>query len=270
MSDADPRAWWRAPFSVLSRLGAWREQRALERRAIPDDLWRLTLARLPFVARLGDDDQAELRRLCSLFLDRKEFHGVGGLEVTDDMALVIAAQACLPVLRLGLAYYDGFVTIVVHPEGVVASRSVVDEDGIVHEYEDELSGEAMENGPLMLAWSDVQDGTELLDGVFNVVIHEFIHVIDACAGAIDGVPPLPDRAARDHWIAVIDAAYQQFCQDVDDGYETVVDPYGAEAVEEYFAVAAEAFFIEPVPFKAESPEMYELLAGYFRQDPAAA
>jgi Mlc titration factor MtfA (ptsG expression regulator) len=95
---------------ALARLGAWREQRALERRAIPDDLWQLTLARLPFIARLDEDDLAELRRLCSLFLDRKEFHGVGGLEVTDDMALVIAAQACLPVLRLGLHYYDGFVT----------------------------------------------------------------------------------------------------------------------------------------------------------------
>jgi Mlc titration factor MtfA (ptsG expression regulator) len=265
MSDAS-RAWWRAP---LARLGAWREQRALERRAIPDDLWRLTLARLPFVACLVDADQAELRRLCSLFLDRKEFHGVGGLEVTDDMALVIAAQACLPVLRLGLDVYAGFVTLVVHPEGVVAPRTEVDEDGIVHEYEEELSGEAMSNGPLMLAWSDVQDGTELIDTVFNVVIHEFVHVIDAATGTIDGVPPLPDRATRDHWIEVMDASYTQFCQDVDDGYETVVDPYGAEAVEEFFAVAVEAFFIEPVPFRHESPALYDLFADYFQQDPAA-
>ena len=257
-------------MSLFSRVSAWRERRALERRAIPDDLWRLTLARLPFVARLAEDDLTELRRLCSLFLDRKEFHGVGGLEVTDDMALVIAAQACLPVLRLGLGYYDGFVTIVVHPAGVVAPRSIMDEDGIVHEYDDEISGEAMSNGPLMLAWSDVQDGTELLDAVFNVVIHEFVHVIDACTGDIDGVPPLPDRAARERWIAVIDAEYRQFCQDVDDGYETVVDPYGAEAVEEYFAVAVEAFFIDPVGFQAESPALYELFADYFRQDPIAA
>jgi Mlc titration factor MtfA (ptsG expression regulator) len=265
VSDAT-LAWWRAP---LARLGAWRERRALDRRAIPDDLWRLTLARLPFVARLADADRAELRRLCSLFLDRKEFHGVGGLEVTDDMALVIAAQACLPVLRLGLDLYAGFVTIVVHPEGVVAPRSEVDEDGVVHEYEEELSGEAMSGGPLMLAWSDVQDGTELIDTVFNVVIHEFVHVIDAATGAIDGVPPLPDRAARDRWIEVMDAAYARFCQDVDDGYETVVDPYGAEAVEEFFAVAVEAFFIEPLPFRHESPALYALFADYFVQDPAS-
>jgi len=257
--------WWRAP---AARLGAWREQRALARRAIPDDLWHLTLTRLPFLARLDDADRAELRRLCSLFLDRKQFHGAGGLAVTDDMALLIAAQACLPVLRLGLAYYDGFVGIVVHPDEVVAQRSVMDEDGIVHEYEENLTGEAMSGGPLMLAWSDVQDAAEAADLAYNVVIHEFAHVIDMAAGFADGVPPLPDAAARERWIAVIDGAYEAFCALVDDGADTVVDPYGAEGVEEFFAVSVEAFFVAAVPFRRESPRMYDLLAGYFRQDPA--
>jgi Mlc titration factor MtfA (ptsG expression regulator) len=266
MSDASP-AWWRAP---LARLGAWREQRALRRRAIPHDLWRLTLTRLPFLARLDDADRAELRRLCSLFLDRKQFHGAGGLAVTDEMALLIAAQACLPVLRLGLHYYDGFVGIVVHPDEVVAQRSVMDEDGIVHEYEENLTGEAMSGGPLMLAWSDVQDAAEAADLAYNVVIHEFAHVIDMCAGAADGVPPLPDAAARERWIAVIDVAYEAFCELVDGGADTVVDPYGAEGVEEFFAVSVEAFFVAAVPFRRESPGMYDLLAGYFRQDPAGA
>jgi Mlc titration factor MtfA (ptsG expression regulator) len=257
--------WWRAP---AARLGAWREQRALARRAIPDDLWQLTLTRLPFLARLDDADRAELRRLCSLFLDRKQFHGAGGLAVTDDMALLIAAQACLPVLRLGLAYYDGFVGIVVHPDEVVAQRSVMDDDGVVHEYEENLTGEAMSGGPLMLAWSDVQDAAEAADLAYNVVIHEFAHVIDMAAGFADGVPPLPDAAARERWIAVIDGAYEAFCALVDDGADTVVDPYGAEGVEEFFAVSVEAFFVAAVPFRRESPRMYDLLAGYFRQDPA--
>jgi Mlc titration factor MtfA (ptsG expression regulator) len=259
-------AWWRVP---LARVGAWRERRALERRAIPDDLWALTLARLPFLARLDAPDRAELRRLCSLFLDRKEFHGAGGLEVTDDMALMIAAQACLPVLRLGLHLYDGFVGVVVHPDEVVAKRSVIDEDGVVHEYEENLTGEAMSGGPLMLAWSDVHDAAEAAELAYNVVIHEFAHVIDMAAeGLADGVPPLPDAAARERWIQVIDRSYEAFCALVDDGVDTVVDPYGAEAVEEFFAVAVEAFFVAPVPFGRESPAMYELLAGFFEQDPA--
>jgi Mlc titration factor MtfA (ptsG expression regulator) len=226
------------------------------------------LARLPFLARLDAGDSAELRRLCSLFLDRKQFHGVGGLRVTDDMALLIAAQACLPVLRLGLDYYTGFVGIVVHPEEVVAQRSVMDDDGVVHEYEENLTGEAMSGGPLMLAWSDVKDAAESADLAYNVVIHEFAHVIDMAAGDADGVPPLPDAAARERWIAVIDPAYEAFCALVDDGADTVVDPYGAEGVEEFFAVSVEAFFVAAVPFRRESPAMYDLLAGYFRQDPA--
>ena len=257
-------------ISVFSRLGAWRERRALERRAIPDALWELTLLRLPFLARLDEADRAELRRLCSLFLDRKQFHGAGGIEVTDEMALLIAAQACLPVLRLGLHYYDGFVGIVVQPDEVVAQRSVMDEDGIVHEYEENLTGEAMSGGPLMLAWADVQDAAEAADWAYNVVIHEFAHVVDMAAGLADGVPPLPDAGTRDRWIEVIDGAYEQFCALVDSGADTVVDPYGAEAVEEFFAVAVEAFFVAAVPFKRESPAMYTLLAGYFRQDPAGA
>ncbi len=259
--------WWRAP---LARLGAWREERALARRAIPDDLWRLTLSRLPFLGRLDQADHAELRRLCSLFLDRKQFHGVGGLTVTDEMAVMIATQACLPVLRLGLALYGGFVGIVVHPDEVVAQRSVTDEDGIVHEYEENLTGEAMGGGPLMLAWSDVKDAAEAADWAYNVVIHEFAHVIDMAAGEADGVPPLPDVAARERWIAVIDEAYAAFCDVVDSGVDTVVDPYGAEGVEEFFAVSVEAFFVAALPFKREQPAMYDLLAGYFRQDPASA
>ena len=263
----DARTWWRAP---LARVSAWRERRALARRAIPDELWELTLVRLPFLARLDEADRAELRRLCSLFLDRKQFHAVGGLELTDDMALMVAAQACLPVLRLGLEVYAGFVGIVVHPDEVVAQRSVMDEDGIVHEYEENLTGEAMSGGPLMLAWSDVEDAAEAAELAYNVVIHEFAHVIDMVSGVADGVPPLPDAAARERWIATIDGAYLAFCDLVDGGADTVVDPYGAEAVEEFFAVAVEAFFVAAVPFKRESPAMYELLAGYFRQDPAAA
>lgn len=263
---APARAWWRAP---LARLADWREQRALERRAIPDPLWELTLLRLPFLARLDEAERAELRRLCSLFLDQKQFAGVEGLEVSDDMAVSIAAQACLPVLKLGLDLYGGFVQIVLHRDEVVAERSVMDEDGIVHEYDEHLTGEAMGGGPVMLTWADVRDAGESADWGYNVVIHEFAHVIDMADGDADGVPPLPSAAARERWIEVIDTAWEAFCDLVDSGVDTVVDPYGAEAVEEFFAVAVEAFFVAAVPFKREQPEMYALLSEFFRQDPAA-
>jgi MtfA peptidase len=253
----------------LSHWRAKREARVLARRAIPDPLWQLTLARLPFLTQRPADDLAELRRLASLFLDRKEFTGSGGLDVSDDMAVCIAAQACLPVLRFGLAPYDGFVGIVVHPDEVVARREMVDDDGVVHAWDEVLAGEAMAGGPVMLSWHDVAHAGESADWGYNVVIHEFAHVLDLGDGAADGVPPLADAAERAAWIAVLDPAYEAFCQAVDRGDETLLDPYGAEGVDEFFAVTAETFFVNPQAMRQEQPAMYALLAAYFQQDPAA-
>jgi len=254
----------------FARLRARREQRIVRRRAIADHLWLETLKSLPFLARWSAEDLAELRRLASLFLDEKEFSGAGGLTVTDAMALRIAVQACLPVLRIGLAPYRGFVGIVVHPDEVVAAREVVDDDGIVHEYDEVLSGEAMGGGPLMLSWTDVQDTGESADWAYNVVIHEFAHVIDMADGEADGVPPLPSADERQRWQAVLEAEYTSFCGWVDDGLDTVLDPYGATEIGEFFAVAVEAFFVASVEMRQEHPQLYVLFAAYFRQDPAAS
>ena len=245
------------------------ERRALQRRAIPDALWQLTLARYPFLARRSQADLAELRRLSSLFLDRKEFSGAHGLRVSDDMAVAIAAQACLPVLRLGLRAYDGFVGIVVHRDEVQVRREFVDDDGIVHEYDDVLAGEAMEGGPMMLSWRDVSEAGESADWGYNVVVHEFAHVIDMGDGVADGVPPLPTAAERSHWQSLLMREYERFCARVDADEHTVLDPYGAESPEEFFAVACEAFFVAPQDMRDEHPALYGMLAGYFKQDPAA-
>lgn len=255
--------------ALLQRWQASREARVLARRAIPDPLWRLTLARLPFLAWRSDADLAELRRLSSLFLDQKEFTGANGLAVDDAMAVCIAAQAVLPVLRVGLAPYGSFVGIVVHPDEVVAQREVMDDDGVVHAYGEVLAGEAMEGGPVMLSWRDVEDAGASADWGYNVVIHEFAHVLDMGDGAADGVPPLASAAERDAWIAVIDPAFERFCQAVDSGADTLLDPYGASGVEEFFAVASETFFVSPKQLRAEHPGLYGLLARYFQQDPAA-
>jgi len=251
-------------FGGLRRL---RDERTLRRRAIPDDLWALTIARFPFLSCRSADDLSSLRELATLFLAQKEFHGAQGMEITDEIAVAIAAQACLPILRLGLSHYDAFVGIVVHPDEVVARREVMDEDGIVHHYDETLAGEAMEGGPVMLSWHDVAMAGESAEWGYNVVIHEFAHVLDMGDGVADGIPPLPDRAAREAWAEVIDAQYNAFCDEVDAGYETLLDPYGAEGVDEFFAVASEVFFVAPDEFKAHHPSLYQLFAGYYRQTP---
>ncbi len=246
------------------------EARALRRHPIPEPLWQLTLLRYPFLAQRSATDLAELRRLCSLFLASKEFHGVAGFEVSDEIALAVAAQACLPVLRLGLDWYAGFIGIVIHADEVVARREFMDEDGVVHEFDEELAGEAMEGGPLMLVWSafDAELGEENEGAIFNVVIHEFAHIIDMHGGFADGVPRQPDKAAHAHWLAVIAAEWQWFCERVDAGAATLIDPYGAESLEEFFAVAVEAFFVAPGALQGEQPALYRLLADFFKQDPA--
>ena len=247
------------------------EARALRRHPIPEPLWQLTLLRYPFLAQRSADDLVELRRLCSLFLATKEFHGVAGFEVSDDIALAVAAQACLPVLRLGLDWYAGFVGIVIHADEVVARRKFMDEDGVVHEFDEELAGEAMEGGPLMLVWSAFEpDPANVSEGgaIFNVVIHEFAHIIDMHSGWADGVPRQPSQAAQAHWQAVMGAEWQWLCKRVDSGDATLIDPYGAESLEEFFAVAVEAFFVAPLALHVEQPALYRLLADFFKQDPA--
>jgi MtfA peptidase len=260
-------------MAMLRRLWqGWRRQReqaAVERRAIRDDLWKRTLIRYPFLQRQDTHERDELRRLTSLFLDRKEFSTAGGLRLTDAMVVSIAAQAVLPVLRLGLARYDGFVGIVVHADQVLARREVADADGVVHAYDELLSGEAMQGGPVMLSWHDVRSAGQSAALGYNVVIHEFAHVLDMADGVADGVPLLPPELPRATWCATLHDEYRAFVARVDSGQTTVLDPYGAHAEEEFFAVASEAFFVSPQAMKKEHPALYGMFLRFYRQDPAA-
>ncbi len=241
---------------LVGRWQARREDAAAARRPIRDDLWKRTLVRYPFLRRRDPADMAALRRMTSLFLDCKEFTALGGLRLTDDVVVAVAAQACLPVLRLGLPAYDSFIGIVLHPVQVVAKRSTTDDDGVVHEYDELLAGEAMEGGPIMLSWRDVRTAGRSAGDGYNVVVHEFAHVLDLARGF----------SARD---ATVQHDYAEFCTRVDAGEDTMLDPYGAEAPEEFFAVASEVFFVNPHALKKEHPALHGVLESFYRQDPAA-
>ena len=244
----------------LAALRRRRDVRILRQRPIPDRLWKRTLVRYPFLhCNRSAGDVARLRELATLFLARKEFSGP--MIVRDDMAVAIAAQACLPILRLGLGCYDGFVGIVVHPDAVQARRSVTDDDGVVHEYDETLAGEALEGGPVMLAWRDVRGAGASARWGYNVVIHEFAHVLDFRAGLT--------RETRGRWIEALDERFRGFVETVDGSGESWLDPYGAEGIEEFFAVASEAFFVQPAELRERHADVYGLLAEFYRQDPAA-
>ena len=141
--------------------------------------------------------------------------------------------------------------------------------GVVHRFEEELTGEAMQGGPVMLSWRDVVESGESADAGYNVVIHEFAHVLDMRSGHADGVPTLPDRDAHERWLQVLTAQYDAFCETLKAGQDTLLDPYAAEAPEEFFAVTSEAFFVAATDFRAHHPEMHALLSDFYRQDPAA-
>jgi Mlc titration factor MtfA (ptsG expression regulator) len=236
--------------------------------SIPEALWRSTLARYPFLEERTAGEQDRLRTLCAEFLAQKEFQGAGGLQITDEIALAIAAQAVLPVLHLGLGWYDDFVGIVVHPDEVVARRTTMDEAGVVHAWDEVLAGEAMEGGPVMLNWQDVaQAGASAATG-FNVVIHEFVHKIDLRDGVPDGCPPLPSRAARALWLEAMEREYRRFREQVIvaerfGGAAPWLDAYGATAVDEFFAVASEAYFVNRARFAQDFPELTGLFDGFF-------
>ena len=257
-------------------------------RPIPDALWQATLSEYGFLQALPADEQARLRQLASLFLAQKEFHGAQGLEVTDAMAVAIAAQACLPLLHWGapesaLRWYADFVGIVVHPGEVVARREAVDEAGVVHHYDEVLSGEAMEHGPVMLSWQDVAAAGTSAESGYNVVVHEFVHKIDMGHGEPDGCPPLPAgfmgstsaRAAQARWRAVLAPAFEAFREQVIiaerfGGAEPWLDPYGAESPSEFFAVACEAYFVNRGRFGEDFPALLALFDAFFRPPAASA
>lgn len=237
-------------------------------RAIPDALWQLALTDYPFLADRPDEDQARLRALTACFLSQKEFSGAHGLLVTDEMAVTIAAQACLPVLNLGLKLYDDFKGIVVHPGAMLARRSVTDSAGVNHFYKEEIAGEAMEGGPVTLSWQDIAASTEHVARGYNVVIHEFVHKLDMRDGTPNGSPPLPNRAAKVQWQAAMQTAYEAFKERVVMAERFGAEPqwldaYGATSPAEFFAVACEAYFVNPQRFELEFAGLKRLFDAFF-------
>ncbi len=251
--------------TMMNWFGRWRRTRAVERQAIDETLWQRVVARFSFLRVLPAGDLDRLRELSALFLDRKSVSGAGGLEMTREMQLIIAAQACLLVLNLDLELYDDWVEVIVYPDEFVADHEYMDEDGVVHRVRAPLSGEAWEHGPVILSWRDAvaADGG---DG-YNVVLHEFAHKIDMHNGTANGFPPLHADMDRAAWTAAFETAYAGMRQQLERGEYTLIDPYAAEDPAEFFAVLSESFFERPDAVQTEYPEVYQQLAAFYRQDP---
>ena len=239
-------------------------------------LWTQVVGRFSFLHQLSRSEQERLHQISSGFLASKEFHGACGFVITDDVAVTVAAQACLPLLHLGpadkvLDWYDDFVGIVIHPGGMLARRESTDEAGVVHRYREALSGEAMDGGPIALSWEDVAAADESAASGYNVVIHEFAHKLDLRDGALDGCPPLPGRAQRQAWQSSMQRNYDEFRRMVNAAsrFAGMVEPvwlddYAAESMAEFFAVTLEAYFVARETFAQHHGELLALYDSFFR------
>jgi len=226
-------------------------------------LWHAAVGGLSFIESLSSQESDKLQRLVLLFLAEKHFAGTHGIAITDAMRLCIAAQACVPILELGLDWYAGWTGIVVYPGDFRVRRSQMDEHGVMHEWEDELAGEAMPGGPVVISWDAAAH-----DPYINVVIHEFAHKIDMLNGEANGEPPLHRGMDRSAWRAAFDEAFEGFCDALERGRDTWLDPYAAEHRSEFFAVVSEAFFEDPLETRRRYPNVYDQLRLFYRQDPA--
>lgn len=279
-------------MSLLPRLvKQWLTTSSAQPVPLEEALWHNVTARYPFLQALSVPESRRLAEMSAQLLAEVAVHAAGGEPLEEEIRLAIAAQACLPVLELGLAAYPRFAEIIVYPGDFMVQREVVDDAGVVHEWSESLAGEAWEGGPIVLSW-DAASGLGETMGSFNVVIHEFAHKLDMTNGAMDGVPgfsrALHPRLEPRRWAAQLDEAYQDFCTrldaleasfpadfdpDSDEGlarYEALpLDPYAATDVAEFFSVASESFFTEPHRLRSCYGALYALFADYYRQDPAA-
>ena len=252
---------------MFGLLRSWRRRRILAHRSIPDALWQQTIADIPALSRLDSAELERLRSLALLFLHEKNLEPARGLELDDAMRVHIAALACRPILNLGLDCYIGFVSVIVYPEEfLVRNRESVDEAGVVHTADEVLSGEAWEQGPVILAWQEVEASGHG-DG-YDVVAHECAHKLDLLEGDMNGMPPLHRGMRAGEWTGSFQAAYDDLIRCLDRGEEPWLDPYAAEEPTEFFAVCTEMFFDVPDAFRAEYPSLYAQLAAFFKQDPA--
>ena len=235
--------------------------------AVSDAVWEAVRRSLPIVATLAEPDARKLRTLVDSFLRAKSLEGAGGFVLDDEVCVVVAAQACIPILALGIDAYTGWRSVIVYPGGFVSRGTSVDETGIEHEWEEERSGESWFRGPVVLSWEDVA-ASGRLEG-YNVVIHEMAHKIDMLNGDANGFPPLHPEMDGATWYRVFSSAYEDFGARVDAGEETDIDPYAAEGPDEFFAVASEYFFELPGVLDGCYPEVYAELRAFYRQDPLA-
>ncbi|MEP7380732.1 MAG: M90 family metallopeptidase [Gemmatimonadota bacterium] len=246
-----------------------RRRTKLRQTALPAE-WQAIIDRnVPYTARLSAADRDELAGDVQVFLAEKSFEGCAGLEMTDEIRVTIAAQACILLLHRETDYFAKLVSILVYPSTYVVPGGQHVGDGMISVDEEARLGESWISGVVVLVWDSVLAGARDMHDGQNVVLHEFAHQLDQEDGASDGAPILPRHSRYVAWARVLGRDFDALVETTRHRHRGVIDRYGARNPAEFFAVATETFFEKPRQLKAKHPELYEQLQQYYRQDPLA-
>ena len=238
----------------------------LKKHAIPDHAWFQVTKKLPLLGFLNSSEKTQLRVLTTLFIYKKTFIGTYDLSITMEMKIIIAAQACLQILKLGLNSFDGWQEIIIYPTAFKVRKEVGDEAGIVHIQNHALTGEAWIRGPVVLSWDDVERDSFNVRAGHHIVIHEFAHKLDMLNGRANGMPPLHPDMPIQAWTESLSTAYQHLIKRLEH-HHNEINAYAATNPAEFFAVMSEYFFTSPATLENYYPDVFQQLKRYFRLTP---
>ena len=245
-----------------------RQRNRLAGQKFPDNWLEIIKRNVPIYKLLSAADQKELHRHILIFMGEKRFEGCGGLKITDEIKVTIAAQACILLLHRKTDYYPGLSSILVYPRSYVAHGIQHLAGGVVAEGTEIRLGESWHHGSVVLSWDDVRRSAADIHDGHNVVLHEFAHQIDSSFAKGDSTLVLESTSTFIAWARILQKEYQKLRREVSRDSATVLDRYGAVNPAEFFAVATEYFFEKPKQLQRLHSELYEELKRFYQQDPA--
>ncbi len=248
-------------------LKKWRRKR-FGNRPFPKEWLAIIESNVPYYKLLPPPDRLELQRHILIFTAEKRFEGCGGLTITEEIKLTIAAQACILLLHRKTDYYPNLSSVLVYPQAYIAKETKHLPSGVVAEGPQVRLGESWHRGSIVLSWDDVRQGAADIHDGHNVVFHEFAHQLDSSAGRGDSSEVLQHRSSFIAWARVLQKDYEKLRQDIDHNHHTLLNGYGAVNPAEFFAVATEYFFERPREMQKLHPQLYNELKRFYHQDPA--
>lgn len=254
---------WLATEPLLVEL----RRRRVRARPFPAAWREILRERVPYIRSMPADLQLQLKRHMQVFLAEKRFIGCAGLEVSEEMRVTIAAQACLLLLNRRTNYYRNLRQVLVYPGAFIVDRVQTDHTGLAHDDRQVLAGESWTQGQVILSWDDTLEGAAVADDGRNVVIHEFAHQLDQEKGHANGAPYLSHRSRYKRWSRVLNAEFAALQARAERGEETLLSHYGATNPAEFFAVASEVFFERPHAMAEQHPQLFGELAEFYRVNP---